>query len=82
MNFPPLLPLRVRKSQVCDRCGLWYPKEASQCPHCHGLDDAGVEQLRERSTEEHAGNANLGNLFLWIAIALPLVVLVIAFIAI
>lgn len=82
MNFPPLLPLRVRKSQVCDRCGLWYPKEASHCPHCHGLEDAQVQELRDRQAGEHQGNANLGNLFLWLAILGALLVLVITALAV
>ncbi len=82
MNLPPFFPIRVRKSQVCERCGQWYPKKASQCPHCEGLDEARVQELRERRAEEHQGNANLGNLFLWLAILGALVVLVIAALAV
>lgn len=82
MNFPPFLPIRLRKSQSCDRCGQWYPKNETQCPHCEDLDDAQVQQLRKRRAGEHRGNANLGNLFLWLAILGALVMLVIAALAV
>ena len=71
------VPIRIRFSKKCDRCGLRYPEKETSCTHCAGLSDKEVEELRTRHEDEHAGNANLGRLFFYIA-ALIVVGLLIA----
>jgi len=67
----PWFPLpRVRRTRKCGRCGLLYPVKARQCPHCGGLTDAEVEQLKRRTRDEQASDANLGLLFLYVAVLL------------
>jgi hypothetical protein len=69
-----LLP-RIRRTLKCARCGLRYPVKDAQCPHCAQLSDREVERLRQRIADEHRGNANLGRLFLYIAVLLLLAIL-------
>ncbi len=68
MIIPPLFH-RVNK---CNRCGLLYPKRMTQCSHCKDLTDREVEDLKAQYEEEHKGNANLGRLFIYIAILILL----------
>lgn len=70
MPGPLFLPPRLRRTRKCGRCGLLYPVKARQCPHCSGLTDAEVEQLKRRTRDEQASDANLGLLFLYVAVLL------------
>ena len=74
MFIPP--PIRLVKK--CERCGLQYPRKEVQCTHCNGLTDREVEELKLKYEEEHKGNANLGKLFLYMAIliAIGMVILI------
>lgn len=60
------VPIRIRFSTKCQRCGLRYPKEESACSHCADLSDHEVQELKDRIESEHAGNVNLGKLFFYI----------------
>ena len=61
------VPIRIKFTRKCHRCGLRYPKNDTVCPHCSGLTDQQVAEVKARREREHAGNANLGRLFLYIA---------------
>lgn len=44
----------------------------TQCSHCKDLTDREVENLMAQYEEEQKGNANLGRLFIYIAILILL----------
>jgi predicted nucleic acid-binding Zn ribbon protein len=67
MTGPIFLPITIRRSQKCSRCGLRFPKSEAQCTHCANLSDREVIALKERRQKERLGNANLANLFYFIA---------------
>lgn len=61
------IPIRIKFTSKCLRCGLRYPRNEAACPHCSGLTDQQVLDVKARHEHEQAGNANLGRLFLYIA---------------
>ena len=61
------LPIRIKRTRKCRRCGLRFPAKEPQCVHCAELSDREVEGLKVRYKRGHVGNANLGRLFLYIA---------------
>lgn len=61
------VPIKVQLTRKCERCGLRYAASESACPHCSGLSDQQVLEIRARHRREQEGNANLGRLFLYIA---------------
>lgn len=77
MTVPVLLPVSIRRSRRCERCGLRFPRKEAQCPHCADLSDPEVLDLKEGMQEEQQGHANLGKLFYFIA-ALVAAALVVA----
>lgn len=44
-----------------------YPKKDGICPHCNGLTDDQVTELKAKYEAEQVGDVNLGRLFLYIA---------------
>jgi hypothetical protein len=75
MPFPLLLPVRLRRSQQCERCELRYPKAEKRCPHCADLNEKQLAMLREKYKREHTGNARLGHWFLLAALGLGILLL-------
>jgi len=61
------VPIKVKFTTKCPRCGLRYPRKELVCTHCSGLSDREVEELKEKYASYHEGNANLGRLFMYIA---------------
>jgi hypothetical protein len=61
------VPIKIKLTKKCKRCGLRYPAKEESCTHCTGLSDTEVEDLKARYQNERAGNANLGWLFLFVA---------------
>ena len=61
------VPIRISLTKKCKRCGLRYPQKESICVHCTGLSEQKAHKLKERYKNEQQGNANLGRLFLYIA---------------
>ena len=72
------LPISIRSSSKCKRCGMRYPEHEAVCPHCDGLSDEQLRRIRLRHQNDLAGNSNLGRLLFYIA-GLLLVVMVIYF---
>ena len=62
------IPPPINQTQKCHRCGMQYSINSENCTHCSNLTDKDVETLKIKKSEEHEGNANLGKLFLYIAI--------------
>ena len=61
------VPIRVKFTKKCSRCGLRYPEKDSVCPHCDGLTDEQVRSVRMRHKSQLAANSNFGRLLLYIA---------------
>lgn len=60
--------LRQKPTRKCDRCGLQYAEDDESCPHCSGLDAAGLAALKTQLEQQHESNLNLGRLFLYLAV--------------
>lgn len=55
---------RRKPTRKCERCGLRYPYDGAHCPHCHDLDDVGLERLLQKSRRERRGGRELGRMLL------------------
>lgn len=62
------LPINIRRTRQCPRCGLDYLISEPVCPHCDGLSDRDVEKLKHEYEAEAPGERNLGWLFIYIAV--------------
>lgn len=62
-----LVPIRIRFSRKCKRCGLRYPRREASCIHCNNLSDRELADLKARIREEKTAHGRLGLLFLYIA---------------
>ncbi len=51
---------RKKPTRKCGRCGLRYAFDSEACPHCSGLTDEEVAQLKKRLIRWQIGNARLG----------------------
>ena len=72
------VPVPIRYSKKCDRCGLRYPIEEENCVHCFKLSDKEVGELKLKIDEEQISNKNLGHLFFYICILLLIGMIVLA----
>jgi ribosomal protein L37E len=72
------LPIKIKLTKKCKRCGLRYPAKEESCTHCTGLSDKEVEVLKEQYQNERAGNANLGWLFLFITALIVVAMIVVS----
>jgi hypothetical protein len=70
------LPIKIKLTKKCQRCGLRFPVKEESCTHCTGLSDKEVEDLKEQYRNERAGNANLGWLFLFTTALIVVAVIV------
>ena len=70
------VPIRIKFTKKCKRCGLRYPAKEDSCSHCTGLTDKEVEELKDQYQNERAGNANLGVLFLFVAALIAVAVVI------
>lgn len=61
--------LRLQKrTTICSRCGLRYPKESEKCIHCGDLGEQELQELLSTVKEQRESNRDLGVLFLTIAV--------------
>lgn len=70
------VPIKIKFTKKCLRCGLRYPRKETACTHCTNLSDREVQALQEEYESYHEGHQNLGRLFLYIAIVLIALMLV------
>lgn len=71
------VPIQIKFTRKCPRCGLRYPRKAPQCTHCSNLSDQQVKVLQQRYASYRAGDASLGRFFFYLA-AVLIVIMVIA----
>lgn len=76
MHVPLIFP-PFRRRTKCPRCGLLFYKKETQCPHCSQLSDQEVVQLQAKMLEQQKGNENLGKLFLYLALLIGLLILIV-----
>ena len=72
IKYTVFIPPKIVITKKCPRCQLRYPWRERQCIHCYALSDHDIEKLKLRYKKEHKGNANLGRLFIYIAILLAI----------
>jgi len=72
------IPPPINQTKKCDRCGLHYSVNETDCIHCKDLSDNEVIELIERINHEQHGNANLGKFFIYVAILIIIGMLIIA----
>ena len=48
--------LKSKKHKVCKRCSLPYDPKQKNCPHCTGLTDRQVEELKDSNQKIKYGN--------------------------
>ncbi len=61
---------RQKPTKKCNRCGLRYTIDNEECPHCSGLSDGEVKNLKQRFILEQIANSRLGTKMLLAAIVL------------
>ena len=63
--------LRQKPTRKCERCGLRYPKDLADCPHCHTIrTQADLEAFKAEKAAERAAGVRLGRLFIIVALIL------------
>ncbi len=72
-----VVPVVVRRSKPCNRCGLRYPKKETECVHCAHLSDRELERFKEEIQDSHVWKAAFGKFLLYLA-ALSLFVFFVA----
>ena len=60
------MPVIINSTIKCPRCGLRYSKKDNACPHCNGLTDDQVTELKAKYEAGQAEDVNLGHIFLYI----------------
>lgn len=68
----------TKPTRECERCGLSFNVELTECPYCSGLDDVGLRELKRKLERERQANRNLGRLFFYLAMLIGFGVLLIA----
>jgi hypothetical protein len=48
--------LKSKKHKICKRCSLPYDPKQTKCPHCTGLTDRQVEELKDNNKKVQYGN--------------------------
>ena len=69
-SMPPRTPVTK-----CDRCGLYYPIDVYPCSFCGELTDIELVSLKRQIELEHQNNAELGRVFIYLAISVVVVML-------
>ncbi|MEM9531820.1 MAG: hypothetical protein AAGA23_12985 [Pseudomonadota bacterium] len=57
MHIPPPKP---RLTKTCDRCGLDFPADLTECSHCTGKSGAAFARLLVQKEREARGSRALG----------------------
>lgn len=70
------LPVNIRRTRQCPRCGLDYLISEPACPHCTGLSEREVERLKQQYEAEGPGERNLGWLFIYVAVLIAVGILI------
>jgi hypothetical protein len=58
-------------TKPCERCGLHYAEDESECPHCHDISsEFELNLFKEKIELEKQAGGKLGQLFFMIALIL------------
>lgn len=63
------------KSAQCERCGLYHPKDAIECPHCAQLNESQLEEFKIRLLRQKENSKKLGRKFYLAAVIIVLLMI-------
>lgn len=63
-----ILLLQERNKIKCARCGLYYDKRHTQCPHCRNMDEARLKTFLEESGIDPEAKSGLGQFLVLAAV--------------
>ena|GEM_PF-855095 len=76
-----LIPLLQERNQIkCSRCGLYYDKNRSQCPHCRDMDETRLQAFLEESGIDPNAKSGLGQFLVLAAVVVVVIFLLSKFI--
>ncbi len=70
--------MRQKPTKQCDRCGLQFTEDKDECPHCTGLSENELDELKRKIEEHHQSNSNIGKLFLYFAVIVLVILVIVA----
>lgn len=59
-----------KPTRRCERCGLRYPEDKQECPHCAHLDGHALQLLLRKRKQESEAIARMGRFMFALAAAL------------
>ncbi len=70
------MAVKQKATQLCQRCGLRYPKDESACLHCKDIStEAELQRFKEKIDGEREAGRSLGKIFIILALILGVLVL-------
>jgi hypothetical protein len=57
--------MKIMFRNKCQRCGLHYSANETVCPHCNGLTDQQVKQIKLKRGSKGTGNAMLDRVIIY-----------------
>ncbi len=72
-----LPPPPLRKTKRCKRCSLAYLAKKPNCPHCFGINELELADLKHRYERQRRAASNLGKWFAFIAVIIFLALILI-----
>lgn len=74
---PIQIPILLKATKTCNRCGCHYLKKRAQCPHCATIADGpALDAFKAARARKKQANVELGKRFMWFAFSLGLILLV------
>lgn len=70
-----ILLIQERNQIKCTRCGLYYHKQHTQCPHCRDMDESRLQAFLEESGIDPEAKSGLGQFLLLAAIIVVVIFL-------
>lgn len=70
-----ILLMQERNKIRCRRCGLYYEKQLSQCPHCRDMNESMLKAFLEESGIDPAAKSGLGQFLVLAAIIVVVIFL-------
>ncbi|MEH6345225.1 MAG: hypothetical protein V7785_09075 [Bermanella sp.] len=63
-------------TKPCERCGLHYPEDESDCPHCHEISsEFELNLFKEKIEQEKQAGGKLGQLFFMFSLMIGVLLL-------
>lgn len=70
-----ILLMQERNKIRCGRCGLYYEKQLSRCPHCRDMNDVRLKAFLEESGIDPKAKSGLGQFLVLAAIIVAVIFL-------